>query len=300
MSDNEDSARGESGPTPSPRRTPENESQLLNNGTTKNFNLSSFPEYDHNSVDNYFTDVTAWMRLFKINDQRDQFDVLFLKTPMKVKNQVRHINPIKFLRPYDELMKEIRRILEESEQQRMSKLMENKEMGDMRPEEFLNHLRSLNATNDENTLRNVWFMRLPQYLKVGLANQQKLPLEVQTEIADNIHAAVGNTCISINEVRSPIMVSEAPSGTNVEPGYKELLLQMQNLELKISEISVNQNRNGRREERNSLYRRNRSRTRSQNRPKTDKCWYHNRFGSNSWKYEKPCIFENQPLQKPPT
>lgn len=96
-------------------------------------------------------------------------------------------------------MKEVKRILQESEQERMQKLMEHKEMGDMRPSEFLSH-RSLNAIKDENTLRSIWFMRLPQYLKVGLANQQTMPLKTQIEIADNIQAAVGKTAVSVNRI----------------------------------------------------------------------------------------------------
>lgn len=283
-------------PTPKPRS---------NFDVHKSIKLS-FPVFEEASggVDDYIADINAWMRLSNVTDQKDKFDVLFLKAPVRVKSQVRHLDPEKLETPYDELVKEIRRILQESEQERMAKLMEHKEIGDMRPSEFLNDMRKLKATQDEATLRSIWFLRLPQYLKVGLANHQTLTLKELIESADNIHSAVGTARKTLHEISAPPPpVAAAPAPI---PGMAEMMMCIQQMTVAIAGIAEGQQRRDRdrsrgngRSTRGQTTNRDRSRGSSRTRPPAGTCWFHHRFGDRSYRCEAPCVFENRPRPPPP-
>lgn len=124
----------------------------------------------------------------------------------------------------------------------MQKLIERKEMGDKRPSEFLSHLRSLGAVKDESTLSSIWFMRLPQYLKVGLANQQTLTLKNLIEISDNIHAAVGKSGINLREIKAPPQPEPAPT---LISGMAEMMKCIQQMSVAIAGIAKEQQRKSR-------------------------------------------------------
>ncbi|CAH2097733.1 unnamed protein product [Euphydryas editha] len=89
---------------------------------------------------------------------------------------------------YLTLKAELIRRLSSSEEQRFRQLIDEKELGDWRPSQFLRHLRSLAEVtlSDENILRQLWMRRLPQHLQAILAAQAELSLEKVAEVADKI------------------------------------------------------------------------------------------------------------------
>jgi DNA primase len=75
-----------------------------------------------------------------------------------------------------------------SEEQRVRQLINEEELGDRKPSQFLRHLRSLAGTTtlQDNILRQLWLRRLPSHAQAILTAQSELPLEKVAELADKI------------------------------------------------------------------------------------------------------------------
>ncbi|KAL4126000.1 hypothetical protein QTP88_010232 [Uroleucon formosanum] len=74
------------------------------------------------------------------------------------------------------------------QEQRVRQLINEEEVGDRKPSQFLRHLRSLAGTTtlQDNILRQLWLRRLPSHAQAILTAQSELPLEKVAELADKI------------------------------------------------------------------------------------------------------------------
>lgn len=166
-------------------------------------------------------------------------------------------------------------------------------MGDMSPSEFFNKLASFNATTDMNLLRNLWFGRLPEQLKIKLADQRHQPVKAQLEMADAVYSVMQrgtNQAIywaqpAQTYVPPPPAFSSAPTVPVQPPVIAELMQCVQQSTLQIDRNDRVQA--GRRRQPQKQQRRDRSRPQSRRHP--DICYYHQRFGEAAWRCEAPCF-----------
>ncbi|XP_011705737.1 PREDICTED: uncharacterized protein LOC105460940, partial [Wasmannia auropunctata] len=80
-------------------------------------------------------------------------------------------------------------------EQRIRKLLEQEEIGDRKPSQFLRHLTALaGATVSTELLRTLWLGRLPPQMQAILATRSADDLEDVAEQADRIYE-VGNKAI---------------------------------------------------------------------------------------------------------
>lgn len=176
---------------------------------------------------------------------------------------------------YETLKRELIHRLSRSQSQRIRQLLEQEEMGDRTPSQFLRHMKSLAGTTvSDDFLLTLWSSRLPAMTRAIVTAQADLPLAKLAEIADQIHEGSAQTQVA------------SVATDNVT----ELLLKrLEGLESKIAELS----RSRPQYQSNNRYRR-RSRSRSAKRNgqpvREDYCWYHQTFGERSTKCRSPCNY----------
>ncbi|XP_037931296.1 uncharacterized protein LOC119666092 [Teleopsis dalmanni] len=103
--------------------------------------------------------------------------------------------------PYSTLKK---RLLEEfsiSEQKRLKKLLQDMDLGDLRPSQLLREMKNLAGTQvDDSLLRSMWMTHLPANMRAIISVSSE-PLDKIAIMADRI--AEANDACSIQEVRLP-------------------------------------------------------------------------------------------------
>jgi hypothetical protein len=75
--------------------------------------------------------------------------------------------------PYTTLRTELVRRLSPSREQRIRHLLTLEEMGDLKPSQFLRHLRSLASDVPDDFLRSIWSSRQPPNVQAILAGQHQ-------------------------------------------------------------------------------------------------------------------------------
>jgi len=82
-----------------------------------------------------------------------------------------------------------------SEEQRVHQLLMHKEMGDRRPTQFLQHLRTLASPSvPSDFLRTLWANRLPPNIQAIIAMQAKVSLDNVAQLVDKIAEVTPPPC----------------------------------------------------------------------------------------------------------
>lgn len=176
---------------------------------------------------------------------------------------------------YGTLKSELLKRLSTSQAKRIRQLLEQEEIGDRTPSQFLRHMRNLaGGMVSEEFLRTMWAGRLPSMTRAIVTAQPDLPLNKLAEIADQIQAAA--------EPPAQVASTSAPSQSD---RLVELLIQrLETMELKIAEVSRSRSWSRSRKPR-------RSRSSSRSSANEERvCWYHRRFGKESTKCRQPCTY----------
>jgi hypothetical protein len=178
---------------------------------------------------------------------------------------------------YEKLKSELIKRLSTSQEAKTRRLLEQEDIGDRRPSQFLRHLKGLaGPTVPDALLRTLWIGRLPRGMQMILATQSDESLEKLADIAD---------VIAENTSATPVI--SAASENSV---WTAMQRQVETLQAKIEAMTVDVDRNAR-------YRsRTRSRSRSRSRPRKHstrdrRCWYHYTFGAKAEKCNTPCSYE---------
>ncbi|XP_036345855.1 uncharacterized protein LOC118755113 [Rhagoletis pomonella] len=172
---------------------------------------------------------------------------------------------------YDTLKAHIVQRFGESEQRRIKKLLQELELGDMRPSQLLREMRKLdgNGMNDA-MLKLVWLNRLPPDVR-SIISISREPLGKVACLADKIL-----------EARDGPQLHAASNAVSSVPNHT-LTQQIEQLSKEITILKS----------RVSSQSRNRNRSSLRNRPQTpqstaETCWYHFKFGDNAKKCRPPC------------
>ncbi|GFT57377.1 uncharacterized protein TNCV_3969841 [Trichonephila clavipes] len=184
-------------------------------------------------------------------------------------------------------------LFKESENLRIKRLLTGIELGDMKPSQLLQKLKTV-ATSDisDNLIKTLWLEKLPESIKnilvVSDENLSKLAV-----MADKISDMTPRT--EIFATGKSLDCGEATSSRD-----QLLLNRIQSLEEQICQLSILHK--SRTKERNSFHPKSRSRSRKRFDPKGKYCYFHFRFGARC-KPEKcspPCTWnrntENFSLQ----
>ena len=189
---------------------------------------------------------------------------------------------------YQLLKTELIRRLGTSQEKKTRQLLEQEEMGDRKPSQFLRHLRGLAGTAvPDELLKTIWLGRIPASMRVILVTQTEAGLDKMAEFADAVSDA-------LPERHQVAAVSTDSFETMLERLTIHITTKMGELanglrqEIAAVEDRVSA-RGSRSRERRSP---SRQRARSRGRGKDGVCWYHWRFGADATRCEPPCNFRS--------
>ncbi|XP_026482636.1 uncharacterized protein LOC113390126 [Ctenocephalides felis] len=122
----------------------------------------------------------------KTEDVKYEFILSYLDDKLASEVEDIILNPPK-VEPYTKLKKEIIQRLSQSQDQKIRRLLQQEELGDRKPSQFLRHLTSLaGPLLDENILRTLWLQRLPTHTQQILKAHPTMKIEDLAAIADSI------------------------------------------------------------------------------------------------------------------
>ncbi|KOC58988.1 hypothetical protein WH47_00813 [Habropoda laboriosa] len=178
---------------------------------------------------------------------------------------------------YEKLKTELIRRLSASQSQRIRQLLEQEEIGDRKPSQFLRRMRDLAGSSvSDDFLRTLWSGRLPEMTPAIVTAQTDLPLTKLAEIADQIHEGTARSQVA---------------SVAINDSTERLIKQLEGLQTQIAELQRLRpsSRKG-----GNFHQRSWSRSASAKRGKSPsrnaQCWYHRKFGAESTKCRAPCNF----------
>lgn len=176
---------------------------------------------------------------------------------------------------YENLKKALIQRLSVPQEQQIQQVIEQEEIGDRRPSQFLRHLQALaNGAIPETLLRIIWMGRLPSQLQAILATRAADSLDEVAEQADRVYEA-------INRTTTVASVQPATTSQTMEQQIQELTEQVASLNKKLvqkkSQKSYGQSRNHSQEKKDE----------------EGICYFHRRFKEKARKCTQPCSFKRQ-------
>ncbi|XP_035205011.1 uncharacterized protein LOC118179964 [Stegodyphus dumicola] len=229
----------------------------------------------------FFFQLDAQFKLGGITRDDTKFYTAISALDTEVLQSVREI----VLKPpsdnkYEELKNKLISVYEESENTKLKQLLQDLQLGDMRPSQLLSKMQELAGDNfKSNVLQSLWLNRLPNNIQAILASSnENLPQLAQ--MADKIHDVLQPQAIS--QVQHPSV------------DISSLQQQIQELSLQVAALQTRSQYHprGRSKSRN---RNNREYQRAHSGTQSDICFYHSRFGDKARKCTPPCKFQKTSL-----
>lgn len=224
----------------------------------------------------WFAQIESQFSLHRITKDHHKFNQIVGNLDGKILQYVSDavINPPE-ANKYENIKKKISECFAESSEKKMTKLLEDLQLGDQRPSQLLNRQKDLAGSKiNKDFLKTLWLRQLPSNVRTILtASSDTVELDELAKLADKII-----------EVSTP----NQSSTMSVKSTENENLIE------RIDKLT---------KQINQLQRRYRSRSRSRSNSKQDKptgkrkfekCWYHFKFGDESTKCVPPC---NHPKNK---
>lgn len=172
---------------------------------------------------------------------------------------------------YATIKQELIQRLSASQHQKIHQLLQQEEMGDRKPSEYLRKLQSLAPTSlPEDFLKTLWTGRLPQQIQTILTTQESMSLDNLAKLADKVY-----------EVCTPTLACTVSSAdSDLHQQLAEIVKRLDRLEAGIC-----------------CHKKSRSRSRTTEKTAGNKtsnqntlCYYHSTFGEKARKCNSPCSF----------
>jgi hypothetical protein len=182
--------------------------------------------------------------------------------------------------PYTALKTALIQRLATSREKQVRQLFDTAVIGEMKPSQFLRHLRQLGGADiSDNLLRTMWADRLPQHLQAAVALQIDTPLDKVATVIDHMHDLVPSRQVYATS-------TQEHNATFVTKS--ELVAELGDIKAQITKLTEAVEKLGQRDRS-----RNRSRGRSphSSSQNPDYCYFHNRFGDKAYKCVKPCTYQ---------
>ncbi|UYV73857.1 hypothetical protein LAZ67_11001152 [Cordylochernes scorpioides] len=214
--------------------------------------------------DIWFHQVEAQFLINGIKTENTKFNYLIAQLEPKYVENLWDIITSKELNKYSEAKERLLRIFKDGESKRIRKLLSGIELGDLKPSQLLQKLKSL-ATEDlsDKIIKTLWLEKLPQAIQTNFNNKRGRARQIGNRIAEL------NPKKEIYEAAKP------------ENETKLLLKKIESLEQKIESMKVEHQ--GRSRDRSSRYYRYNARSRSRSKgaynPKGPYCYFYYRFGN---------------------
>lgn len=178
--------------------------------------------------------------------------------------------------------------LSASREKKLQQLLNQEELGNRKPSQFLRHLKQLAGSEvPDDLMRTIWMGRLPAGTQTILASQSKSSLDDVADLADSIHDVVTPSL----QVAAATAAAVVPGGSTSSGSSEisELAQQIQELSYKVERLSRPYGR-----DQSPHLRRNRSSSRGSsmrsqsNYRRFPLCWYHAKYAAKATRCIKPC------------
>lgn len=252
--------------------------------------LPTFPVFAGN-VQIWFHQMELYFSAHSVEPEM-RLGILFCGLPAQLARSASDLISGPYKR-YEEVKAEILRRNTPSAQQKFRSLMEDDQIGDRTPTEYLARLRELSggASRNEELLKRLFLSRLPSTVTAVLApSADQKDLDELAAMADKIceFSACGGTASQSPADRLIASTSGGRGNATIDSLTKQMELMSIKLDKLCSERvrTQSQSSRGRRNSNNFT-----SRTRESSVPGL--CWYHARFGTRANRCIAPCTFSSE-------
>lgn len=186
---------------------------------------------------------------------------------------------------YERLKSALIAIYAESSTEKFQKLISNTEIGDMKPSQFLSHMKSLaDSTISDQLVKQLWIQRLPSASRAVLSASND-NLENLAKMADKMW-----------EVSDRFTISSVSKNTSEKSNFESITEILSKLTNKIEALERKEHSS-----RRDSSQRSRSRNRSQSKrsmsnggkSEHELCWYHYKFGDDAKNCREPCKYTDK-------
>ena len=239
------------------------------------------PPFCRNDPALWFIQLDAQFKLGNITADETMFYTAISALDSEVLQSVREVilNPPESEK-YKTLKEKLTAVYAESETVKIKQLLQDLQLGDMRPSQLLSKMTDLSATNlSETMLKTLWMNRLPSNMQAILAASGE-PLTKLSVIADKIH-----------ELATPVQLHAVQSSN---PSYEALQTQVSELSKQVAQLLSMQSTRPQRSRSSSRGRHSRhhSSKKRYSSPPPGICFYHHNFGKKAQKCSPPCNFND--------
>lgn len=233
----------------------------------------------------WFSQIEGQFILSKITSDSTKFYFVAAQLEPQYAREVKDIitNPPqanKYLRLKTELINR----LSASQERRIQQLLNNEQLGDRKPSQFLRHLQDLAGTSGASDfIKTLWTSRLPINIQTVIASQiSDLSVDKLAELADKVY--------DIAPMTPQVASTSATSATSAQSTSNDMAKQISELTRQVAILTTRLDQRGRSHTRS--HSRTRSRSRSYRQPPADHphCFYHFTFGEKAQKCKQPCSF----------
>ena len=238
-----------------------------------------FPPFWIEKAEIWFYQIEAQFKISGITTEETKFNYLVSQLEPKFVENIWDIVSDSSDNKYSAAKERLLNTFKESENKRIKRLVTGIELGDMKPSQLLQKMRSL-ATDDisDKVIKTLWLDKLPDSIKNILIVSEEALTQLAV-MADKIA-----------EMNPKLQLYSASSNTN---SFEEVLTKISNLEQQIEKLNFS--RQSRPRNQNFSQNRSGSRSRSRKRfdPKGKFCFYHFRFGAKCFpeKCTPPCSWK---------
>lgn len=198
---------------------------------------------------------------------------------------------------YNTLKQRIIQEYADSEQTKITKLLEDMPLGDRKPSQLLSDMRAKasNTAVNDNLLRQLWMRNLPETIRAILSAEDATPLNEKAATADRVLETMRNGLFlpnkSINEAQSNLLYANQP-GPGANNPFDQLTAAVNTLINEVKQMHISRSKT-----RSNTPAPNNNREKSDNgqkkEQKFDFCWWHHKFGSEARRCKSPCKFNEQ-------
>lgn len=222
----------------------------------------------------WFIQVEAIFATTRVTTEEKRYQAVISQLPFKILTQVIDLarqQPEQ--EPYTTLKRRLLTVFSESKERKILRLLEDTQLGDMKPSQLLRHMQGLAEADVPNeVIKTIWLRALPPQARSILAAVVDEDLNNLAKIADRISETVFASSV-------PIATADSPAVNTIDTLVEEI----RSLKTELR----------RRKPRPPKHRPARSTSRKRPPlPPVTLCYFHKRFGKNARKCEKPCSFKN--------
>lgn len=240
------------------------------------------PSFWSNNPVLYFKQIEASFKLSNITTEETKYCSLIASldesTMTVIADLVQDPDP---KLPYSKVKERLIKEFDLTQTKRIKTLLQDVTLADSKPSSLLRRMRDLAGNNfSDSVLKEIWLSQLPQNMQTILSvSNEELP--ILAELADKVFD-VTNSSPVCSEVQSDPLKQQVH---RISEELSDLKISVSNLEKKVDKLLS---------AKCSSFQRSRSRSWSRQKeaksPKSDLCWYHEKFNDKANKCVPPCSY----------